>query len=61
MKTNEIPSGTSTIAPKMMRLTINVTGASAVRLPPSSLGSATRKGHAAGARDELGQEPAGAS
>jgi hypothetical protein len=33
MKTNEIASGRSAIAPKMMRLTTNVTGASAVRLP----------------------------
>jgi hypothetical protein len=35
MKTNEIPSGTSAIALKRMMLTISVTGASAVRLPPS--------------------------
>jgi len=32
MNTNEIPSGTRMIAPKRMRLTTNVTGASTLEL-----------------------------
>jgi hypothetical protein len=48
MKTNEMPSGTSAIAAKRSRLT--TTGASAVRLPPPSLGPTAPSG--------IGQEPA---